>query len=82
MNKEQMHKFIRVDYPVTVNSVEIIYKNGEHDFGYFTDQDESFNNLNQWRFVPNNSSVDYRNTKSNDFTKVINGDDLLEIRYL
>ncbi len=82
MTKKEMFKFIREDNPITYNSVEIIFLDGQIDYGFFTSENEEFNNVNKWRFVPNKSSLMFGETKSKEFTRIIDGFKVKELKLL
>lgn len=82
MTKEEMNQFIRIDHPITNNSVEVMFKNGENEVGFFTAEKEDFNSENKWRIVPNNTSIKYKETNSIEWTRIINGDDVLELNLI
>lgn len=73
MTKEEMSKFIEIDNPVT-RSVRVDYHSGDFNVGFFIGNDNTLKKENKWRFVPNNSSVKYRETKSLEYSIVIEGD--------
>lgn len=79
MTQEQMHQFIRIDHPLTYDSVEVFFNDKTNNFGYFTGQKEDMNDLNKWRFVPNVTATKYRDTLSNEFTIIIDGDEVLKL---
>ncbi len=82
MTKEEMYQFIRVHHPITKKSIEVTFKNGEIEVGFFTAEEEDFNSENKWRIVPNNTAIKYRESNSNGWTRIINGDDVLELKLI
>lgn len=81
MTHYEMNDFIRVRNAVTTKPVEVVFKNGNHNFGYFLEFEEDCNSSNIWRFVPNNLSINYKETKSNEFTILINGEEVEKLIY-
>lgn len=76
MTKDEMHKFIRDEYPITDKSVRVIYNhNVKDDIGFFTENPEDINEHNKWRFVSDPMSSKYRDSGQSDkYTTIINGD--------
>jgi hypothetical protein len=79
MTQKQMSLFIRDKYPVTFNGVKVVFYDGTHDVGFFTEFDENINISNKWRFVSNNSSPKYQSTKSLEYTKIIDGEKVKQL---
>jgi hypothetical protein len=84
MTKQEMIQFIEKDHAVTYNSVRIDYKTNNFKIGFFVpfDDYQKLKESNKWRFVTNNSSVNYQATKSIDHSIIINGDDVLKLTAL
>lgn len=81
MTQEQMKQFIVYDNPITRNSVRVDFINGTHEIGFFIDYDE-FNGDNKWRFIPNRLSVNYRETKSLEYSITIDGNNVTKLTLL
>lgn len=79
MTQEEISNFIRNKHPVTTSSIKITFKSGDFDFGFFTSNIENFNSENKWRYVPNNLSSKYQKNKSNENTKIIDGDEIISL---
>jgi len=78
MTLEQMTDLKRL-HLVTTNSLTFTFNDGTFEVGYFTSQEEPVNAENKWRIVTNNDSVKYRETQSNDYTKIIDGNKVIEV---
>lgn len=74
MTKEEMAQFIEIDLPVTSYSVRLDFHNGTFNVGFFIGNDDGLKKENKWRFVPNNSSGKYQETKSLEYFIIIEGE--------
>lgn len=79
MTFNEMRQFIRIEHPITTNSVKVVYNNGDFEVGFFLCEEEEFNIENKWRFVSNTNSSSYRINESKEYTKIINGNDVSEL---
>jgi hypothetical protein len=82
MTIKEMTQFVKIDNPVTYNSVRVDFKNLRFEIGFFIGDDEDLNQQNKWRFVPNNLAAKYHKTKNTEDSIVINGDDVLSLTLL
>ena len=80
MRHNKIFQFVRIDNPVVTKPIKVEFIDGTHDYGFFTSQNEGINEENKWRFVPNNSAIEYRETGSNEHTKVLDGETILELK--
>ena len=78
MTLEQMTNLKRLHF-VTTDSLTFKFNDGKFEVGFFTPQEESINVENKWRIVTNNDSVKYRETQSNDYTKIIDGNKVIDV---
>jgi hypothetical protein len=85
MSYEDIKDFI-VTNAITYNSVEVIFKNGTSIFGYFLSPFENeifFQGKNFWLFVENRNNAMFLSSKRDkQFTTIINGDEIQEIKLL
>ena len=84
MTKEEMAQFIEIDHPVTFNSVRVDFDTEQHTVGFFDkfDDAEQLKEANQWRFIPNNLANEYQDSKSIQYSIVIDGDEVSKLTLL
>lgn len=68
---------------VTRGSMKVILKNGTNYLGFFHNISKSpeLAKKNMWAFIEHNNSVKFRNQKDESCATIINGEDILEIKY-
>jgi len=73
-----MIRFIEIDNPITHNRVRIDFNDEDYNIGFFErfSDSEELKEFNKWRFVPNNSALEYQNSKSIEHSIIIDGEDV------
>lgn len=79
MTKDEMTKFIKHDNPITRNSVRVDFITGTFDVGFFISDESELNKENKWRFIPNNSAIKFRETKSLEHSIIIDGNQVARL---
>mgnify|MGYP001166094621 CR=1 FL=1 len=79
MKQQDIDQFI-LEQPITHNSVRIDFVDSSFKVGFFENLIGDFDKLrqkNQWRFIENNNSLNYKNSNNDPkHTTIISGDNI------